>query len=127
MLHKAVEEGIDKETYEFLKWWASGDVQGTYGTELEATMGPAMRYSPANVTAFEKIPWSSDERKQILEQWEEIYDVREIPGNYYISRSLTSALRMAIDSDVSVRRQLLLYNTEINTEITRKRKEFGLE
>ena len=127
MLHKAVEDGIDQETYEFLKWWASGETQGTYGTELEATMGPAMRYSPANLTAFEKIPWSSDERKQILAQWEEVYDVREIPGNYYISRSLTSALRMAIDNDVSARRQLLLYNEEINTEITRKRKEFGLE
>ncbi len=127
MLHKAVEEGIDKETYEFLKWWSSGNTQGTYGTELEATMGPAMRYSPANKTAFEKIPWSSDERDNIAAQWEHVYDVREIPGNYYIGRSLTSALRMAIDNDVSIRRQLLLYNEEINTEITRKRKEFGLE
>ncbi len=127
MLHKAVTDGIDKETYEFLKWWASGAVQGTYGTELEATMGPAMRYSPANKTAFEKIPWSSEERQNIATQWAEVYDVREIPGNYYIGRSLTSALRMAIDNDVSARRQLLLYNEEINAEITRKREEFGLQ
>ena len=63
----------------------------------------------------------------IGEQWKEIYDVREIPGNYYISRSLTSALRLSIDNDVSARRELLLYNEEINTEITRKRKEFHLE
>lgn len=127
MLNKAVKEGIDKEVYDFLDWWTSAAVQGTYGTELEATMGPAMRYSPANLKAFEKIPWSSSERKMIGEQWKEIYDVREIPGNYYISRSLTSALRLSIDNDVSARRELLLYNEEINTEITRKRKEFHLE
>ena len=127
MLNKAVKEGIDQEVYDFLNWWTSASVQGTYGVELEATMGPAMRYSPANLKAFEKIPWSSSERRMIQEQWKEIYDVREIPGNYYISRSLTSALRLSIDNDVSARRELLLYNEEINTEITRKRKEFHLE
>ena len=127
MLNKAEEDGIGQEVYDFLTWWTSGDIQGTYGVELEATMGPAMRYSPANRKAFKMIPWTSEERRLINEQWEQVQDVREIPGNYYISRSLTSALRLSMDNDVSARRQLLLYNEEINSEITRKRKEFGLE
>jgi hypothetical protein len=89
-------------------------------------MGPAARYNPANIKAFDKIPWKSEERLQIKEQWKWVTDVPQIPGNYYVSRNLTAAIRLSIEENKNPRRILSVYNREINNEILRKRKEFHL-
>ena len=120
----AKQHGVDSEAVELVKWWASHEAQSRYATEIEATLGIASRYAPANRLAFSKIGWS-DEDKAVLEnssRWLE--NVPQIPGNYYVERSLTNALRDAIDKVNLPRRSLALHNRSINEEIDRKRKEF---
>jgi ABC-type glycerol-3-phosphate transport system substrate-binding protein len=126
MLKSAVEDGMDKIVFDFLKWWVSGETQGQYSVEIESTMGAVARNTPANKLAFDKIAWSEDEKASIKQQWEQVTDVRQIPGNYVIVRSLTSALRLTISSDGTARKNLQRYNKDINSEITRKRLEFNL-
>ena len=60
-------------------------------------------------------------------KWKSVTAVEQIPGSYVISRSLTSAFRTSVDEDLDARRQLLIYNNDMNSEISRKRREFHLD
>lgn len=118
----------DKEcAWEFIKWWVDAETQSSYGTELEASLGVAARYDTANKQAFSSIGWSDDESKVLISQWEEVTDIKQIPGNYFISRCLTNAFRAVVDENMNPVRALNTYNKDMNAEITRKRAEFGLD
>ena len=126
MLKSCVKKGLAEDAYEFITWWTGGEAQAHYGNQLEAIMGVAARYTPANTEAFEKLGWSGKESAEIKEQWKWVTATEQIPGSYYINRALTAAFRMTVDEDLKARRQLLISNQDINDEITRKRSEFGL-
>ena len=66
MLNSAVEKGLDKQAFEFMKWWTSSSSQAMYASELEAVMGIAARYYPANKDAFDSIAWTKKEKDTIL-------------------------------------------------------------
>ena len=51
----------------------------------------------------------------------------QVPGGYYVDRNLTNAFRRTVFYSRNYREALLEYNREINLEITRKRREFGLD
>lgn len=113
--------------WEFVKWWAGSEAQSSYGTELEASLGVAARYDTANIKAFDSIGWTESEASVLKAQWAEVTDIKQIPGNYFISRCLTNAFRTVVDDDVNPVRALNTYNKDMNAEIARKRAEFGLE
>lgn len=118
----------DKDAgFEFMKWWTSAEVQARYGSELEAVMGPAARYDTANTEAFTKLPWSKTEAEKLGDQWKLVWDIPQIPGNYYLTRSLSNAFRKVVYSHENPREVLFKYNEDINREIERKRTEFGLD
>lgn len=127
VMKSAEDRGVAGEAVELAKWWVSSETQTRYANMLEATMGLLARYTPANRKAFENMNWSSADAAVISEQWNQVTCIPEIPGGYYVNRSLTSALRSAITGDSPARRELSLVNRDINDEITRKRREFGLD
>lgn len=126
ILNQAKKRDLSDEAVNFISWWTSGDVQSRYAEEVEATMGMTARYTPANMSALKSIKWTKSEFAVIEAGRQELYNVAEIPGNYLIVRSLTSAFRDAISGVNEPWRSLMLYNNVINNEITRKREEFGL-
>lgn len=126
-LKAAEERGVKDEAAQFLKWWVSADVQHKYGTSLETTLGAVGRYYSANLEAFEKSNWSTADMELIQSHRQYLVNFPTVVGSYAVSRDLTSALREVIAGTERPRRALMLYNTDINEEITRKRKEFGLE
>ncbi|MEA5014514.1 MAG: extracellular solute-binding protein [Candidatus Limiplasma sp.] len=113
--------------WEFLKWWTSAQVQSRYGLELEYLIGPAARYNTANKEAFETLPWKAQERESLLEQRSQVWDVEQLPGNYFTDRNIQFAFRRVVYYYENQRETLFEYNKEINKEIVRKRQEFGLE
>lgn len=113
--------------WEFIKWWTGAEAQSAYGAELEASLGVAARYDAANKGAFSSIGWNDEEAAAIKAQWEYVTDIKQIPGNYFISRCLTNAFRTAVDEGTNPVRALNTYNKDMNAEITRKRAEFGLD
>ncbi|MGM0879932.1 MAG: extracellular solute-binding protein [Bacillota bacterium] len=118
----------DKEAaWEFVEWFSSEDTQSSFGRMIEALLGPAGRYPTANLKAFEKLPWLQKERQQLLEQWENVKEIPRIPGDYYVQRNLDNAFRRVVIKGENTRDTLYNYNIEMNLEINRKRKEFGLE
>ncbi len=127
ILQAAVEHDVADECVEFVKWWTSAETQTRYGKELEAILGVAARYAPANHVALRNLGWTKDELAVLEESFKWTVNMEQIPGNYLVSRSLTSAARAAMSDKQTIRRALMLYNLDINEEITRKRAEFGLE
>jgi len=127
ILGAAVDHGVAEECVEFVRWWTSAEIQTRYGKELEATLGVAARYAPANTVALHNLGWTKDELAILDEAHNWTINMEQIPGNYLVSRSLTSAARAAMSDKQTIRRALLLYNIDINEEIARKRAEFGLD
>lgn len=112
--------------FEFIRWWVSADAQAHYGNEVEAQLGTAARYNTANVEAFYSLPWTMAEQELLMTQWEWVSDVPIIPGDYYVGRNLSNAFRRVVFYSETPREVLNRYNTIINKEIIRKRKEYGL-
>jgi hypothetical protein len=127
MLSSAKDRKVDLEASRLMKWWTGAAAQTQYGYELEATLGVASRYYPASIEAFKNIGWTTEEYDSIYEQWKNIRNIPQIPGNYLVFRSLTNALRSTIDNQASPRRTLTVFNKDINEEIARKRREFHLD
>ena len=126
MLKSAVKKKLDNAAYSFMKWWTSADTQLRYANELESAMGISARYAPANLETLAKIGWSDEELSVLTSQLKETINFWEIPGNYVLSRSLTSAFRKALTVTEMPERQLEIYNKDINDELARKAKEFKL-
>ena len=127
MMNSAVSKGIQQEAFEFMSWWTDGEAQGRYARDLESVMGVAARYTPANLRAFDQISWTAAEKQVLMNQWRQVVNIPEVPGNYVVPRALTNAFRNAYSGSGPIHRQLDIYNKTINTEIEIKRKEFHLD
>lgn len=118
----------DKESaWKYLKWWTSADTQADYGMEIEALQGASARWATANIEAFSRLPWANKISKIIEEQWNNVRGVPQIAGGYYTARSLDNAIRTVVNESENTRESILDFATDIDEEITIKRKEFKLE
>lgn len=114
-------------SWEFMKWWTSENTQFSYARELESVLGPAARHNTPNIKAFERMAWTAKEMATLKTQWEQTVGVPEVPGGYYTGRNLENAFRSVVNDKKEPRETLEQYIQLINSEITRKRAEFGLE
>ena len=97
-----------------------------YGRQIEAVLGTASRYTPANTEAIRRLSWTAEEAELLLSQWACTDNIPEVPGGYYIGRNLNNAFRAVLYAGENPREMLLQWNEEINREILRKRKAYGL-
>ncbi len=125
MLEKA---GDKKENaFRFMQWFASADVQTEYGLAVENVLGEGGRYNPSNLEALENMNWSNEELQKIRQQVTTSEFIPNIPATYYITRNITNAFRAVVNKGLIPREALNSYNLDMNSEITRKRIELGLE
>ena len=115
------------EAWEFIKWWTSRDTQTHYARDMEAVLGPAGRYTVANLEAFDTIPWPLDTRKALRGMIGSLHGIPQIPGGYITGRYLNNAFTTVITKYRNAADVLFENSNLINDEITSKRKEFGLE
>ncbi|MBQ7247476.1 MAG: extracellular solute-binding protein [Lachnospiraceae bacterium] len=115
------------QSWEFLKWWTSADIQARFGQEMECLMGAAARYATANLEAFQQLSWSREQLNILNEQRSWTVSNQEVPGGYYTGRHIVNAVRKVVNENAAARETLLDYNKTINDEIKKKRIEFGLE
>ncbi|MDI9482060.1 MAG: extracellular solute-binding protein [Bacillota bacterium] len=120
-------------SWEFLKWWVSTDIQSQYGNEMEAVLGPSARYPAANIEAFNKLPWPTRDFNTLMNQFDWIKGIPQVPGGYFSWRNVNNAFYRVVIAESEQRKQqmqpreaLMEYVRYINEEITFKRKEFGL-
>lgn len=114
------------EAWAFMDWFTSADTQVNYAREIEAILGAAARHNTANVAAFTRLAWTEEEKEMLLAQWVDTVGVPEVAGGYYTGRNLENAFREVVNNKYNARQILQDYILTINSEIDRKREEFGL-
>ena len=62
----------------------------------------------------------------LSKQREEVVELPEIPGSYYVTRSIDNAFRAVLYDQKNPREIFEKENRNINREILRKRRELGL-
>ncbi len=113
--------------WQFMTWWAGADAQAEFAIKNETILVSGGRGEPANLEAFERLPWTYEQSQVIKAQWEWLYDQPRVPGDYYIGRQLTNAYRAVIYDGRNPREALLSYNHDVNVEIQRKRVEYNVD
>lgn len=118
---------LPNQSWEFLKWFTGADAQYSYATAIENKLGTSGRYASANIEAFNKLSWSSDALKTLSKQREYAMSIEQVPGGYFLDRHINNIFRKVINESADVRETVNEYTRIINDELTKKRKEFGLE
>lgn len=113
-----------EDGWEFMKWLTSADTQGKYGRQVEMILGAGARYEPANVEAFKSLPWTDEEKTNLMSQWDKMQMMQMTPVSYYINRNITNAFRKVVYQRQNYRETLNYYNKEIIREMNRKKQQF---
>lgn len=113
--------------WEYIKWFTSTDTMVTYGQNVEGVMGPLGRFESANVEALQRLNWSKSDLAKINAQLDELDEIPIIPSSYVVTRGIMNAFRAVVNDSDNARETLRWYNKDINAEITRKRKNLGLD
>ncbi len=113
-------------SWKFLKWWISTPTQASFGNQIECVLGQSARYNTANLAAFEQIPWSKSDKDMLNEQLSWAQSFPQIAGSYFLARHINNAFRKVIYQEKDAKETLYDYANVIDTEINKKRSEFGL-
>ncbi|MBR2047179.1 MAG: extracellular solute-binding protein [Oscillospiraceae bacterium] len=106
--------------WEFVRWWNSAEVQEMYARDVEAELSTLGRHTPANLDAFRASLWSDEEKALLLQQWENVVEVPEIPGGYYVSRNIDNAFRQVFYNGENARDTLNYWMNAVDEELARK-------
>ncbi len=113
-----------QQAWEFLKWWTSAETQYSYTQNVEAVLGPTGRVAVSNVEAFNKMSWDSKMKSEILSAWEQVKEVPEVPGSYYVSRSVDLSFWSVVNENLNPKDVLLERSAEVDDEIERKWNQY---
>ncbi len=120
-----------EESWEFLKWWTSAEIQTLYGREMESLMGASARVATANKEALANLSWPMKDYKALVAQMEQVQGIPQVPGGYYTWRNVNNAFYTittnTATNNTTPREALMDKVYYINAEIDYKRTEFGLE
>jgi len=114
------------DAWTFLKWWTGTDAQLQYANTIEAVMGTAARYAPADKAVLEQLPWTANEYRQLVAQMEHTKGIPAVPGSYMATRMVQYAFDDVVANSSNPREALYLNLKAINKELLKKRAEFGL-
>jgi len=114
-----------EDSWDFLSWWMSTDVQAEFAFRLQNTYGKAYFWSSANVNAFKQISMAKKHKDVVLKQWEYAAEAPRIPGLYMIERELSNAWTKIVFDDANPRQALDEAVRISNREILYKMAEFG--
>ena len=121
-------EGRDRllAAWQFLQWQTDKEAQAEYGNKMVALIGPSAKYDTANLEAMENLSWTAKEKRAIRNQMAHLSSIVNYPGSYIITRYTQFAFLEAVNESADPIDALNSYINAINTEIARKRQEFGL-
>ena len=113
-------------SWQFLQWQTAPEAQAEYGNRIVTLIGPAAKYETANLNAINNLSWTTSEKMAIMNQMDHMSSIVNYPGSYYITRYIQFAFLDAVNNGANPTEALTSYIDAINSEIERKRAEFGL-
>ena len=113
-----------KAAWEFLKWWVSEDTQYSYSADIEAVLGSSGRINTSNIKALSRLSWEGNSFESILTQWKNVKEIPEVPGSYYVSRSIDQAFWAVYNGEMLEKEAISEWAKVSDTEIKRKLAEY---
>ena len=111
--------------WEFLKWWVSADTQYKYSSEVEAVLGETGRIATSNVQALSRLSWDEDALSVINSQWKKVNEIPEVPGSYFVARSIDQAFWATKNGKKSSKEAIMDWAEICNKEVERKIAEYA--
>ena len=115
---------LQEESWKFLKWWMSTEIQSLFADRLQTTYGTAYLWNTANLEAFANLPLPTAHKEIILEQWNYAMEASRIPGAYMVEREISNAWNKIVFDDANPRVTLDEAVKTANREILYKMEEF---
>lgn len=112
-------------SWQFLQWQTGHEAQADYGNRMVALIGPSAKYETANLKAIDDLSWTASEKKAIKNQMAHLSSIVNYPGSYICGRYMQFAFLDVVNESADPIDSMTSYIDAINTELTRKRKEFG--
>lgn len=116
---------MQEESWEFLKWWASTEVQIEFGEQMKLLYGDEYVWNSANLEAFKQLPIDEDHKQVILEQWQWLYEFPKTPASYMVEREISNVWNKIVFDGANARSTLDDAAILMNQELLRKLDEFG--
>ncbi len=113
-----------KQAWEFLKWWTSAETQARYTSNVESILGMIGRTATATVDAFSSLAWDKGDLEILLEQWSYVDEIEEVPGSYYLTRSIDQAFWSVVNGQSNAKDAIVKWSLVADNEIDRKIKEY---
>lgn len=110
--------------WQFLCWWTSADTQLRYNNNVESILGTVARTATANVEAFGSYSWNANDLEVLQYQWEQVQELPELPGGYYVSRAVDQAYWQVLNGKENEKDALLNWGKIADNEIKRKIAEY---
>ena len=114
-----------EKAWEFLKWWTRADTQISYSNDVESILGPVGRIASSNVEAIKGLSWDQGMLDSLLKSWEQVEEIPEYPGSYYVTRSIYQSFWNIVNANLSTKDTLMRYGNEANDEIARKWAQYS--
>jgi len=114
-------------TWEYLKWYLSAETTYALALEQIAVSGPTVKYNTANLEVLRSLPWTDYELAALNVQLDNLAAIPEYPGNYIVGTYVGNAFMDVYNNNTEPSEAMLNRIIDINKEISRKRKEFGME
>ncbi len=112
--------------WQFTQWQTAEEQSADYGNRIVAIIGPSAKYETANLNAIDDLSWTASEKAAIMNQMDHMSSIVNYPGSYIINRYMQFAFLDAVNEDANAVDAMTSYIDAINSEIARKRQEFGL-
>ena len=113
-----------EEAWELLKWWMREDTQYRYALDIESILGVAGRYTSANMKATLSLDWGKDANRTLENQWNNVEEVAEIPGGYYVSRAVDQAFWNVLSMNANPKDMMKKWGEIADVEITTKINQY---
>lgn len=108
----------------FLKWWTRADTQLKYNNDVESILGVTARVPLATVEAFEQLPWKTRDLAVLKQQQQNVREIEEVPGSYYVSRAVDQAFWNVVTNGEPPKDVLIEWGEVADEEIERKINEY---
>ena len=112
--------------WQFAQWETAEEQSADYGNRIVAIIGQSAKYETANLNSIDDLSWTASEKAAIMNQMDHMSSIVNYPGSYIINRYMQFAFLDAVNDDANAVDAMTSYIDAINSEIARKRQEFGL-
>ena len=112
------------EAWRLLKWWMREDTQYRYALDIESILGVAGRYTSANMAATLSLDWGKEANRTLERQWNNVEEVAEIPGGYYVARAVDQAFWNVLSMNANPKDMMKKWGEVADVEITTKINQY---